>query len=106
MKQNLRDRVQEWKKDKTVRKEFRSAKAEKSTIVDGEYTITLKMAVKVKYMAESEDVVATCEVKTMEQSVNDNQLENPQGDVQLFNIFAKQLEKDFDTKFEKTLSKL
>jgi hypothetical protein len=106
MKQNLKDSIEKWKKNQTARKEFRSVKSEKSKVVDGEYTITLKMAIKVTYLSESEEILLTSEVNTTQQSVDDNELDNPKGDVHVFESDAKRLEKDFEIKFEETYSKL
>ena len=106
MKQNLKDSIEKWKKDRTARKEFRSVKSEKSKVVDGEYTLTLKMAIKVTYLSESEDITLTSEVNTSQQSVDDNELDNPKGDVHVFESAAKRLVKDFEIKFEETYSKL
>ena len=85
MKQDLTDRIQEWRKASTVHKEFRSVKREESAIVDGEYTLNLKMAAKVTCISESEKIIVKREARTMGQSVSNEELDNPNADIQVFN---------------------
>lgn len=106
MKQNLKKSIEEWKKDMTARKEFISVKSDASKVANGEYTITLKMAIKVTYLSESEEIILTSEVNTAQQSMRDDEIENPNADVYNFKNAAKKLEKDFEIKFEDTLTKL
>jgi len=106
MKKNLKDSIQKWKKNQTSHKELRDVKFEKSKVAQGEYTITLRMAVKVTYLSESQQISLTSEVNTAQQAITDDEIDNLNGDVYVFETAAKKLEKDFEIKFEETYSKL
>jgi len=106
MKQNLRESIKRWEKSLTNLNELRSAKFERREAPDNEYTITLRMAAIVTYLSESEKFELISQLSTMQQSVIDSELENPNSDVYLFDRVAKKLEKDFLIKFDEVYSKL
>lgn len=106
MKQNLINRINEWKKVKTHYEEGRATDIKARSIVPDEYEIIIRMEIKITLRGESEELKVSRIVKTIGQSVADVELENPNGDIMLFNSFAKELEEDFMMKYDETFSKL
>lgn len=104
MKQDLQDRITQWKLPKPGLKVLRAVNAENSKSMEGEYEISLKISVRVTDGSQSENVSVSGKMKTTCQSKD---IESTSAeDILLFEQSVRQLEADFQSRTSATYKRL